>query len=198
MDSKASNNDGKSVKEIRLRYSLDQYHRQVSSGVRNLAKQLGEILQSKAHLPPTLSEPLREKLPTNVYSDLRFKEKEPTLECERCHFQQSVSEGESITVTRTMVKGELTGNSMLCKECGSQQNHHVGNSISEEDITTVNDIRALIQQIPSVSSGERGTSRRSADSSHYGRRHSNASYASIGGSHNSSSSSSSSSSSLRQ
>lgn len=178
-----------STKRRRLSFGLSVFCNKTSNRAKLLATELRDILLVKDCLPHTLTKILKESLPEDAYSNLKFKNESPTLDCERCHSQQSVSEGERIMVTRTMIKGELTGNSMHCEKCDSQQNHQVGNLISDEDIATAQHITMLIQQISGAPSGEKGTSRKSAAGFRNGVHPSNASYESLGGSHDSSSSS---------
>lgn len=188
--SKPKKNGTESTRKRRLSFSLSVFCNTTSSRVKLPATDLKKILIEKDCLPHTLTKILQGTLPADVYFDLTFKKESPTLDCESCHYQQSVSEEESIQVTRTIVKGELTGNLKHCKNCHSDQNHQVGNLISDEDIATIEHVTTLIQQISAASSRETGTSRKSADGFHNGGRFSNASYASLGDSHDSSSSSS--------
>lgn len=178
-NTKLNNVNQLSMQRRKLYLLLDQFCTQVGVKAKPVATELKEIIKSKDCLPSILSEVLRSLLPKEAYSALKFIKNSATLNCENCHPQQPVSQEEAITVERTIGKGDLTDSFMYCKNCDSRQNHHMISLISDEDAHTIERVMMLSQQISSVSSSEKGSSRKSAHGLPDGGGHAHSSYESL-------------------
>lgn len=156
------------LRQRKLSLLLEDFCNKAAVKAKPMATELKEIIKSKADLPSSLSKSLQDLFSKEIYSALEFRKNSATVECEKCHSQELVSEEieesekKEITVEPSIAKVDLTDILMYCKNCDSRQNHSVIASTSDENFNTNGRIKTLIEQISSAAFSEKGTSRKSA------------------------------------
>lgn len=117
------------LRQRKLSLLLENFCNKAAVKAKPMATELKEIIKSKADLPSSLSKSLQDLFSKEIYSALEFRKNSATVECEKCHSQELVSEEseesekseksekKEITVEPSIAKVDLTDILMYHKNC---------------------------------------------------------------------------------